>query len=284
MKKLLIGIIIVQFLEIFLFLKYPIHRHRKETYSIIPNKPIIIQPKIEPKKPEVVLPDFIEWPAIVNRSSENDLYADIMNHTTNPFFNNSHNTAAHETVHGINNDIRNKLGVASGLYVGANKAVVIKEHPKVHIRSLISYIPKSLHSYRFQLYIENQGDWNEQPLYIFDEWVAYVMGSKVGIERKESFGTVDGVYGPLEFSFFSIALAMAVEEHDPVYWKENQQFRKFLIWHLKEALKVFKQGRQFYSFAEQEQHLKSFQTGDECKAMRVFVEKHLEGIWLSPID
>ena len=136
-------------------------------------------------------------------------------------------THGHETTHGINSHLRNyhnKTGAkANGFYLLKDRAFIIPE-PKIKKSHAASYIPSSLRGFRYSTYVSGQSAWDNEPLYLFDEWVAYINGGKVGVARhkaglyKTQGGWTTGVVdGALEFTPYAIGLVMAVEKGDPSY-------------------------------------------------------------------
>jgi hypothetical protein len=211
-----------------------------------------------------------------------------MNRGRRPFTSADRDTNAHETTHGINADIRNShpdSTKVNGFYVMNGKGVVIYE-PKMKKSAIIPFVPKSLQGFRYPTYVTGQRAWDDRPLYIFDEWVAYVNGASVNVQDvkigKHDGKWSDAVSGPLEFSVYGVAVAMAVEKHDPEYWKTNKQFKNFVYWHLKRSYDVFMSGRNLkeFKYDKQEKYLEALRTSPDAKEMREFITKHFGGIWL----
>lgn len=249
------------------------------------------EPSPPPEHPRVVEPEFVEVPVVSSRYREESLYADIMNRQSSPFTSSDRDTNAHETTHGINSDLRNKytrqLGKrVNGFYVTGGKGVIIEE-PKLRIRDVVPYLPSGLRSYRYQTYlIQQQSGWDDVPLYLVDEWVAYVNGASVSVEDVErgrhNGQWTDAVSGCLDFSIYCVALCMAIEEKDPGYWQSNTQFRNFMTWHLKKAHTTFMKGRNMEQFRwdKQEKLLQSLRNSEDGKRMRDFLNKYFDGLWL----
>lgn len=239
---------------------------------------------VYPKATEVTEPEFFVYKIKNNRIKEKSFFADIINHSNDPFMTHDRDTNAHETTHGINSDIRNNLGKPrdNAFYVGNDKAIIIRE-PNMKKSSAIPFIPMKLRSSRFQLYFITNQDWENEPLYIFDEWVAYLNGSTVSIEDAERGGTparTDAVKANLEFSIYSVAIAMAVEKHDPNYWKTNTQFKTYLKWSLKRSHDLFMRGKKYFPWEDQDTLLNDLRTAPEAESMRRFIKSHCDGIWL----
>jgi hypothetical protein len=250
------------------------------------------KPKPEPPKPIEIEPEYINVPKVSNRVAGDNIYADIMNHARNPVFGYDEDTNAHETTHMINADIRNSNSngrKVNGFYVQKSKGVIVAE-PNMRKSKVVDFLPPSLRSYRYGTYITGQQAWDDTPLYIFDEWTAYVNGGMVSVELvqtgKHKGQWTDAVSGCLDFSIYSIATAMAVAKNDPEYWKTNTQFKNFLIWQLKRANDTYKVGSKMKEFTwdKQDKLLQSLRTAPEAAEMRKFIKENLNNIWLDSED
>lgn len=257
------------------------------------NSPIKPIPPVEkepplPVAPTIPEPDFVEVKKVTDSYREDSVYADIMNRARRPFTREDRDTNAHESTHGINADIRNThpdSTKVNGFYVLNGKGVVIYE-PHMRKSAMIPYVPQSLRGFRYNTYVAGQQAWDERPLYIFDEWVAYVNGATVSVEDvrkgRHNGKWSDNMSGSLEFSVYSVAVAMAVEKNDPEYWKTNKQFKNFVYWHLKRSYDVYMSGKDMkeFKYDKQDKFLESLRTSPDAQQMRDFIEKHFGGIWL----
>ncbi len=212
---------------------------------------------------------------------------------------NSKITWGHETTHGINSDIRNNVlkvivNVPSsrkqGLYVLSNRGVAIKEPLKIRKSSVGQYIPRSLRGNRFNLYINGMNAWDDTPTYILDEWVAYTNGAKVGIElvnkgKYSSSSRSDDMYGPLEFTIYSIALAMAVEKGDPAYFQKEKQLLEFIAWHGKVAMDTFRVGIQLNPFVWQDAvtYYGNIKNSADADPVRKFAVRVFGNAWVNEV-
>ena len=184
---------------------------------------------------------------------------------------------AHETTHFLNAHLRNKYTVALGrrvnaFYVGRDRFVLLDE-PGVKKSDVITFVPAGLRGDRFALYVENQKEWDDTPLYLFDEWVAYVNGSEVALEeaaKKKPIGRSNEVFSCVEFAVYATALAMAVEKHDARYFARNAQFRAFLAWHVQRSLAVYRKGAAQPEFAWKPEYYRALKSGDDGRAVREF--------------
>lgn len=190
-------------------------------------------------------------------------------------------THGHETSHGIHSDVRNyhnKSGKrANGLYALNDKGVIIVE-PNIRKSAAAAHIPASLRGSRYSLYITGQVEWDDTPLYIWDEWNAYVNGGAVGTDLVKrgmwKYGWRDGVNGQLEFAVYAVAVAMAVQKGDPSYFTGNEQFREFLAWNLRRTMEIYREGAVMKDFAwkDQDAYLERLKTSADAEAWRAFVK------------
>ena len=240
-----------------------------------------------------VVPEFVKVP-VLKQHSEKSVYGDVMSHSQErPFGDqNGRSTNAHETAHGIHSYLRNKYTSpqkrVNGFYALDGRGVIVQE-PKLRKNQIANFVPKSFREFcadRYNLYVTGQREWDDTPLYIYDEWTAYIIGAKCNVEDVQAGryrgGWTDGVAGSLDFSMFAIATAMAVKQHDPQYWETNTQFRNYTIWALKEAQKNFEVGRTMSQFKwdKQDSLLNKFLTSSDAAAMRKFTAENLNGAWL----
>ena len=216
-----------------------------------------------------------------------------MNHEA-PGDSNNYNdliTLGHETTHGINNYIRNQNRVPgktiNAFYVLNNQAVIVEE-PNMRKSKVAAFVPSSLQGSRYSLYVVGSTGWDDRPLYIYDEWVAYVNGSAAGIDLvkrgKWTYGWRDGVAGTMEFVVYGLAVAMAAEKHDPSYL-QNKQFLEFTAWLIQRSMELFREGAQMKDFKwnKQDQYYQSLKTSPDAQGMRDFCKRIFGANWTQSI-
>ena len=123
-------------------------------------------------------------------------------------------TWSHETTHGLHSRLRNKHNVDSALYMLNNDAFLFQDHPKTTLQKISEITAYKGGVYNLYL-IDQQSYWNNEPLYVLDEWVSYINGSHTGIELNLNRG--ESLEYALEFNFYAQALLEAVEQDDPNY-------------------------------------------------------------------
>lgn len=201
-------------------------------------------------------------------------------------------TAAHETSHGIHAHLRNYQNTtgqrANAFYVLGNKAALVIE-PNIRKQDIKARIPAPLRGPRYQLYLVEQTAWDDTPLYVFDEWNAYLNGAEVGIDQVQhalyTAGWTDAVMGPLEFTAYAIATAKTVSELDPTYFAANLQFRRFTAWNIKRAMSLFTEGRVMtqFTWVDQDAYATKLRTGAEAEPLRQFARTTWGAAWCQTV-
>jgi len=149
-------------------------------------------------------------------------------------------TWAHESTHGINANIRNKVFSNSrdnfnAFYVLQDRSVVLKE-PNISISDVAKEVPDDLRGPSFRLYLTEQAlVWGDRPLYLMDEWVAYTNGAEAGKELN-----IRGWYYELlqahNFNVYCLGLAMVMKRDVSDY--DDVEFKKFLMWNTDRVFRI----------------------------------------------
>lgn len=139
-------------------------------------------------------------------------------------------TTVHESTHGINAMLRNRHGgEVNAFYVFDGRYTVLPE-PRFGKSAVARFVlPEFRESGLYRLYVVGQQSFEEDPLYIFDEWVAYTNGAEMGLRT-------DTLANALIFNFYAAALLQAVDALDPGY-AAREELHAFFRWNL---------GRTFY--------------------------------------
>jgi hypothetical protein len=236
-----------------------------------------------------------ELPAFNSRSNNrwSPLLKDIINHEAPGDSNNYDDmiTIAHETSHGIHSYIRQHMhgdeqqgDRVNGFYALGGKVAVIGE-PRMRKRHVAPFVPASLRGSRFATYITGQTAWDDTPLYVWDEWNAYVNGGEAGVDLVEhelwTYGWRDGVAGTIEFTVYALATAMAVQQQDPEYFVNNEAFREFLAFNIRRGMTSFKKGAVMNEFKwdTQDRYWQKLKTSADADAMRTFARALLGAEW-----
>jgi hypothetical protein len=169
-------------------------------------------------------------------------------------------TWCHETTHGVQAALRNRYGLPA-FYPGGGKCALV-EPPAVTLTEVAAAVPAQLRGNRYQLYLVSQRrDWERDPLYVWDEWVAYDNGTTTGIElggRSEA-GPSDDAVACIELSGYALAVAAAARRKGvPV----GEQFREFLAWELRRSLRLYARALALPAFSWPDRRLERNWRGD----------------------
>lgn len=200
----------------------------------------------EPSSPvKPVFPNWENWPKVRNVQDEQKrmlgkILQDIESHmpVKHGYRDKNKVTWAHETTHGINANIRNSNKDATkvnGFYCLEDRACIIIE-PKMTIKSFADSIPQKLRGPSYELYLVEQAvEWNNRPLYIFDEWTAYINGTETGRELNHQ-GWYYELLQAHNFNVYSMYLAKAVKETCPDY--DCTQMKAFMMWNIERTFRL----------------------------------------------
>lgn len=229
---------------------------------------------------------WMMFPAQQQRSSPawGPVLMDIVNHLPSSYgdtyWDLDRITWAHGTTHGIHSYLRQSFNdsgrTANAFYVGDDHAIILPE-PALRKSQVADFVPEPLRGPNFDREIVGATNWDDRPLYIFDEWVAYTNGGATGVDMAEhglwTGGYREAVFEPLEFTVYALATAMAIEAIDPRYFEEQPQFKEFLAFQTLRALRVFFVGRELddFSCSCAEQYLDELRNNAGAEPVRDFV-------------
>lgn len=153
-------------------------------------------------------------------------------------------TCAHEVSHGIHAYLRNYENPNSersnALYILNDRACFVVE-PDIWKHEVAPYVPQALREFRYGTYVSGQSAWDDTPLYLWDEWNAYINGGEAALSLYDEGLWNDGwrdQSGVIEFVAYGLAVGLAVEELDAAYFEDNAQFRAMLAWLTRRSLQL----------------------------------------------
>lgn len=153
-------------------------------------------------------------------------------------------TCAHEVSHGIHAELRNYFNPTSqrsnAFYILQDRACFVAE-PDILKHDATPFVPAALHEFRFETYVSGQDAWDDTPLYLWDEWNAYVNGGEAALSLFDEGNWHDGwrdQSGVIEFVAYGVAVGMAVEDRDSAYLSTAQgtQFKAMMAYLTKRSL------------------------------------------------
>lgn len=229
-----------------------------------------------------LLPRFITVPVVNSSTREQSCLADIMNRCRKVEHFGNRATDGHEATHEVNSNIRNAQGgMVNAFYCMDGKAVIVKE-PGIRKSHVALFVPRSLRDYRFS-YVEGMREWDGRPLYLVDEWSAYINGCIVALDDIKSGrdrDRSDRAAGCLDLGIYCVAMAMAVEKNDRNYFYSDPQFLPFMKYQWARAKEVYDKAAPLFPFDNQNQLLANLQRSPDAELMRQFINAHLDGVWL----
>ena len=209
---------------------------------------------LPPKKP--LFQEFAPRKSTKNPAWGNKLQ-DIKNHET--FYENNFKdlvTTAHEATHDISihfrmNEQKYYANKINAFYVFDNRVAII-ENPPIGLSQVYAFIPEVLRGQLFANYFPSP-DYEDNPLYIWEEWTAYINGAEVGADLVQNNlwqqGQRDTLLAMLEFLVYSAALVQATQQLAPQYYKDYEKFRAFFTWNVQRTWRVYNQAKDLAPFA-----------------------------------
>jgi hypothetical protein len=247
----------------------------------IPKQP---EPKDPPKsKPEIknYVPQFVNYPPKNNiTQGKCNIWTNVMNHAASGenFSDNDPCTEVHETLHGI----CKRESLRYGFYCFDSKLSWVN-NPKTTLSMVAKNVPSSLRGKTYDLYLRQQQVYfNSEPIYIFDEWVAYAGGTACAIDMTKNKGWKqqrwDTVLFMKEFDVYALTLAYTVQPND-------EQFKNFLGWHLEKTNNLYQEARQHQNltYRLQEEYTEKLKTSEDAEQLREFVRQYLGKEWTKRI-
>lgn len=217
-----------------------------------------------PTKPVPPL-GWVSAPETQNAGDFGPVVTDIENHlyAGHPYRDNDRITWTHEGTHGVNSLLRNKYGQPT-FYVLKNNAYTMNE-PLTKINEVARMIPWRLRGDQtYSLYcLQSIQSWNDQPSYLFDEWVAYTNGTiaryKLGIKDRRE--TIQYMF---ELGIYSTCVPYTSKERFPV-------MRDFLKWQWERTL----------SLVEDKSILDNFRSSDDADVVsfKIFMCEYFGSTW-----
>lgn len=194
----------------------------------------------------------VQW---TGNSGGSALHADVMMRT-----NKRHSasegleTQAHETAHQVHAELRMKIGPnRAALYFENGKYVVINE-PKAPLVAAQEFIPMTIRGIsrtNYDTYL-TQRAWTNM-LYLWDEWTAYIIGARVGVQRKQAGQSTRGdlLNGVADFLYFSAATIAASIKAEPNLGQTNPGMKAGYAFFAELAMKTIEDAKAVGGFDQQ---------------------------------
>lgn len=190
-------------------------------------------------------------------------------------------TCAHEVSHGIHAYLRNYFNPndarSNAFYILSDRACFVVE-PGILKHEATPFVPQSLREFRFGTYVSGQSAWDDTPLYLWDEWNAYINGGEAALDMADAGQWNEGwrdQSGVIEFVAYGLAVGMAVAENDPEYLvsDEGEQFKNMLAYFTDRSLDMHRRFAAMSDFQSQtsDDLYDGLRTNSDAAAMRQFL-------------
>lgn len=229
----------------------------------------------------VYTPMFVEVPAVRTTSSaRGELLRDIDMRLPAGHIYSAQNliTWAHETTHGINANVRNlyikrdKIQY-NAFYIPGGKAALVVDPPGT-IKQVAEKTPKSLRQLRKRQYdnyiVKTQGQWDDRPLYICDEWSAYTNGVAVRNELK-----IDNKLEIENMVFMGTMALVMLWAIEP----EDAQLQAYVAWNWERCMTLIVEA----NLSDPDEALLVLRHSVDCSELRKYMKDYFGEAWVSEI-
>lgn len=211
---------------------------------------------------------------------------DIESHmpANHPYRDKRHVTHAHETTHGLNSRIRSQeITIVNGLpipqstannnasYVLNDKAFIAAEPPTT-LSIIASKVPDSLKGMAYRLYlIDQQRYWQNQPLYVFDEWSAYTNGLNTALDENGGDGTYSDTLQMIEFIIYSLTLATIINKTN---YNDTDNINKYVKWQITRCMQLYNKATKISQLMSESitNYLNKLKTANDGEPLRQHVK------------
>jgi len=214
------------------------------------------------------IPTFIVYAPLRNVGNLGPVVTDVESHLVagHPYRDADRITWVHEGTHGIAGQLRNKYQ-QPGFYLLENRAILMRE-PATTLAAVAATVPLSLRGEVYNLYlIQAQQWWQNEPTYVFDEWVAYANGSDARAQLKIT-SRGEAVQYAVEFIPYALCVPKAARSQNP-------QMKAFIRWHIERTLALYR------ASGVRSDTLNRLRTAKDAEALRQFTRTYLGADWTS---
>lgn len=161
-------------------------------------------------------------------------------------------------------------GRVNAVYVGQDRYLILEE-PGIRKRDAAAIVPKELRGSRYGLYMAGQTAWDDSPLYVWDEWVAYRNGAQAacdGFDAGKYNERSDQPIGPIEFQTYGICVLIAAEQKRV----DIEYLLPFARWHWKACWNTYHEAQKRFEWKTP--LFENLRTGASAKPIRDWLKSH----------
>lgn len=141
-------------------------------------------------------------------------------------------TTVHESTHGVNSMLRNKYS-GECYYVGSGRFFRLQQQTGVTLSSVAAAC--KFRGGIFDLYLRKQQQyWNDNALYLYDEWVAYTNGADTAVNNRTSGQAWSEVQFACEMGYY----CTVVLQLTPTTYGEYDELRYFWRWQAQRCVTI----------------------------------------------
>jgi hypothetical protein len=202
-------------------------------------------------------------------------------------------TAGHEWTHFLNEYLSLQCGSGVSAYYVLDNHYLTLSDPE-GLRGKVPDVPASLRGQLYQLYlVQNGGNARVDPLYLFDEWSAYLNDVTLAVDQLESGKPLNPfnhqaiqpqtAANVLEFMFYGCAVGMAVKQYDPAYYasEPGRKLRAFVAYNAQRSIQVYRKALHRDELSGGDDRnvalMRSFRSSGDTADMRAWVKSDLGG-------
>lgn len=200
-------------------------------------------------------------------------------------------TAGHEWTHFLNEYLASISGVNRSAFYLLDGRYMTLACPE-RMRGIVPNVPDSLRGDLYDLYlVRNGGNARVDPLYLFDEWTAYINDVTIAVDQLDQ-GKPLNPFSPsaiqtktagnvLEFMFYGFAVGMAVQKHDPGYYssEEGKRLRDFITLNAERSLDAYARALRWEELSRGDTRhaelTRRFRSASDTSEMRAWVKREL---------
>lgn len=149
-----------------------------------------------------------------------------------------------------------KLGNLNACYILGDRGLTLPE-PYLKLSDIARAVPQKLRGMSYDTYlIQQQRYWQDSPLYVFDEWSAYLNGLTCGLEGNLREASFSDLLQPLEFMGYAWTLWSSIPRNEA-----GTAMRDLLAYQTARTLMLYKMCQKSSIFtAKHEDYLAAFLT------------------------
>lgn len=222
-------------------------------------------------------------------------FQDIMSRVKQRLFNEPA-TTAHETLHVLHTEMRQKTQAKDGFYYHRDGKGIYVVEPKDNLADVKNQIAPSylkLAKANYDTYVVGQLQTWKNTHYLLDEWACFVATTRTAIEVQaagnwsDTFAknNADPIRSVADMMYFNSAALISIKKVDPEYLKNNGQFKAAFAMMMEESMLWIRKAAEtsYWQTSEAYARLDSFQNAEDSAAVRAAVKELMGETWANRV-